>query len=301
MTQPSPQQPATGVILMTLAMLSIPLVDGLAKYLSAYYSPLFLGWARYAVACLIVLPIAAVRSGAHFFPAENRLSHLLRTLFLVTAMTLYFLALARIPLATAASTFFIGPIAAVVLSIFILKERMSPAKALSLALGFAGAIVILRPGAELNSGILLALGSGLCFALYLIATRFAAQMSDPVKTLAFQCVVGTLLLSPQALVTWATPQWGDLLFFLGLGLLSAFSHLLSIAAFRFAEASTLSPLVYLELIGATLIGYFAFGEIPDIFTLIGATLIIAAGLLLLRSQRRPPEGAHEKSTNSEPR
>lgn len=281
----SSSRQATGILLMTAAMLSIPVVDGIAKYLTAAYSPLFIGWARYAVASLIVLPIAALRNGWRIFPEEKRISHLLRTLFLVISMTLYFLALARIPLATAISAFFIGPIVAVVLSIFILKERMTWPKVMSLALGFIGAIVILRPGAALNPGILLAFGAGLSFALYLIATRRASQASDPIKTLAFQCVIGTLLLTPQALLTWAPPQWGDLGFFLCLGLFSAFTHLMSIAAFRFAEASLLAPLVYLELIGAALIGYYAFGEIPDAFTLIGAGFIIAAGLILLKRSR----------------
>lgn len=281
-----PAHPATGILLMTIAMLSIPLVDGLAKYLSGSYSPLFLSWARYAVATLIVLPIAFIRNGPRPFPVEQRMSHLLRTLCLVVSMSLYFLALARIPLAAAISAFFIGPIVAVVLSVFVLKERLTWTKIASLALGFIGALVILRPGSDVNPGILLAFGAGLAFALYLVVTRLTARRSDPVSTLAFQCAIGTLLLVPQAIVTWTMPQRADLGFFLALGVVSVFSHLLSIAAFRFAETSTLAPLVYLELIGATLIGYYAFGEIPDIFTIIGAGLIIAAGLVLLRGQRR---------------
>lgn len=281
----SSSRQATGILLMTAAMVSIPLVDGIAKYLTAAHSPLFVGWARYAVAGLIVLPIAFLRNGRHIFPTERRASHLLRTFFLVLSMTLYFLALARIPLATAISAFFIGPIVAVVLSIFVLKERMTWPKVASLTLGFIGAIIILRPGAALNPGILLAFGAGLCFALYLIATRWASQSSDPIKTLAFQCVIGTLLLTPQAIATWTTPQWSEFGFFLCLGLFSAFSHMMSIAAFRFAEASLLAPLVYLELIGAALIGYYAFGEIPDAYTIIGAGFIIAAGLILLKRSR----------------
>ncbi len=87
-----------GVILMILAMLSIPLVDGLAKHLSTIYSPLFLGWARYAIASVVVLPFAAVIHGRRVFPAERRVSHVFRTVFLVTAMTLYFLSIARLPL-----------------------------------------------------------------------------------------------------------------------------------------------------------------------------------------------------------
>jgi len=280
---------------MTVAMLSIPLVDGLAKYLSRSYSPLFISWARYAVACLIVLPIAAATHGHLLFPAERRASHVFRTLFLVTAMTLYFLSIARIPLATAASSYFVGPIIAVVLSVIVLKERMTSRKALSLILGFVGSLVILRPGGSMDLGILLALGAGIFFAFYLIVTRQAAQDSDPVKTLAFQCAIGMVLLTPQALVSWSAPAWSDLLFFAGLGLFSAISHILSIVAFRLADASTLAPLVYVELIGAALIGYFAFNEIPGTPTVVGAGFIIAAGLLLLQRQDRQGDSRLEIS------
>ncbi len=281
----SPSQ-AKGIALMTLAGLSYPLVDGIAKYLSASYSPLFIGWARYAAACLIVVPLVAVMRRGNIFPAERRALHVLRTVFLVTGMTLYFLAIARIPLATAICAFFVGPIIGVALSVILLKERMTIRKALSLALGFAGSIIILRPDGSLNAGILLALGAGVAYAFYLVTTRQASQRSDPLKTLAFQCVIGTLLLTPQATYAWSAPAWSDLIFFAGLGLFSALSHVLSIAAFRFADASTLSPLVYVELIGTALIGYFAFNEIPSAATLAGAAMIVAGGLVLL--QRRNP-------------
>jgi drug/metabolite transporter (DMT)-like permease len=267
---------------MTIAMLTIPLVDGMAKHLSVSYSPLFLSWARYAVACFIVLPVTAAVHGPRLFPVERWTSHIFRTVFLVTAMTLYFLSIARIPLATAVSTYFVGPIMAVMLSVIVLKERMTFRKGLSLALGFAGSLVILQPDDSTDPGILLALGAGVFFALYLITTRWAAQNSDPVKTLAFQCAVGTVFLTPQTVLSWSAPAWNDLLFFAGLGLFSAVSHLLSIAAFRLADASTLAPLVYVELIGAALIGYVAFDEIPGLSTLVGAGFIVAAGLILLQ-------------------
>lgn len=277
---------APGVVLMTLAMLSIPLVDGLAKHLSADYSPLFIGWARYAVASSIVVPISAALHRRFVFPTERLSSHVLRTLFLVAAMTLYFLAIARIPLATAASAFFVGPIVAVVLSVVMLGERLTISKALALALGAGGSVVILRPGGSTDPGIVLAFASGVLFAFYLIATRHAAQASAPLPTLAFQCVVGALLLTPQAVATWRLPAATDLWLFAGLGAFSAISHILSIAAFRFSDASTLAPLVYIELIGAALIGYFAFGEVPQASTVFGAMLIVAAGLVLVQQDRR---------------
>lgn len=271
---------------MTLAMLTIPAVDGLAKYLSSNYSPLFIGWARYAVACAVIVPFAAVRHGTRMFPSERIGAHLMRTIFLMIAMTLYFMSVARIPLATAATASFISPIIAVILAIWILKERLTARKVLSLILGFGGALAVLRPGAEFEPGVLLALATGLFFAFYMIATRMASEHSDPLKTLTFQCVAGAMLLAPQAAWSWSAPSHGDLKFFVAIGVLSVISHGLSIAAFQKAEASTLAPLVYIELIGSTLIGYFVFGDIPGVSTLLGAGLIVAAGLLLVERRSR---------------
>lgn len=277
-----------GIVLMSVAMLGIPIVDGIAKYLSANYSPLFIGWARYAVACLFVLPLAYRYHGRNIFPDEQRFAHLVRTAFLVTAMTLYFLAIARIPLALAVSAYFVGPIIAVVLSVLFLKEALTWRKVLSLGLGFIGSLIILRPSGEIEVGIIMAFGAGLFFALYLIATRQASQQSDPIKTLAFQCVVGTVLLSPQAAFTFDLPEINVLWLFLGLGVFSAIGHILTIMAFRLADASTLAPLVYLELVGTAVIGFLIFAEVPTYTTIFGAGLIILSGFALISRPKTKP-------------
>ncbi|WP_299691775.1 EamA family transporter [uncultured Tateyamaria sp.] len=278
---------ARGIILMSAAMLGIPMVDGIAKYLSTDHSPLFVGWARYAVASLIVLPLAYRYHGRRLFPDEQRFAHLVRTAFLVTAMTLYFLAIARIPISLAVSAYFVGPVVAVALSVLFLKERFTRIKLLSLVLGFVGSIVVLQPSGDIDIGLIMAFGAGLFFALYLIATRQASQTSDPIKTLAFQCVIGTVLLSPQAAFTVSVPHWDVLWLFAGLGVISAIGHLLTILAFRLADASTLSPLVYLELVGSAIIGYLIFSEIPTGTTVFGAMLIIVSGLVLLKQTAQP--------------
>jgi drug/metabolite transporter (DMT)-like permease len=289
-----------GIVLMVLAMLTVPMVDGLAKHLSTSYSPLFLGWARYAVASLIVLPFAVVRHGRRPFPTERRVSHALRTAFLVTSMTLYFMAVSRLPLATATGASLVGPIVAVALSVPLLRERMTRVKVAALTLGVVGSLVMLRPGTSTDPAMLLAFSAGLFFAFYLIATRHASQASDPVQTLAFQCVVGTLLLTPLALSAWRGLVASDLVLFAALGGLSAVSHMLSITAFRFATASTLSPLVYVELVGAAIVGYVAFREVPDVPTMIGACFIVGAGLLLL-SVRTRDGSRYSRSPSSSPR
>ncbi len=267
---------------MAIAMLGVPMVDGIAKYLSADYSPLFIGWARYAVASLIVIPLAYRYHAMRMFPEEQRFAHLVRTAFLVTAMTLYFLAIARIPISLAVSAYFVGPIVAVALSVLFLKETFTRWKLLSLVLGFMGSIIVLQPSGDIEIGLIMAFGAGLFFALYLIATRQASQNSGPIKTLAFQCVLGTVLLSPQAAFTFEVPQLDVLWLFAGLGLISAIAHLMTILAFRLADASTLSPLVYLELVGSAVIGFLIFSEIPTLSTIAGAALIIISGLVLLK-------------------
>lgn len=274
-----------GIGLMSLAMLSIPMVDGLAKYLSSSYSPLYISWSRYAVAALLIVPIACLRFGRTPFPQNNLRSHVLRTVFLVSAMTLFFVAISITPLATAMSAYFIGPVIASLLAVRFLGEQLTRTKITALTLGFIGAIIVVNPGTSIEPGVLLALASGVCFACYLVTTRQASQNTSPLKTLAFQCSFGAVLLLPQALVFWSLPAREDWPLFAAMGALSLVSHFLSIAAFRYAEASTLSPLVYLELLSATAIGYIFFHELPAAHVWFGAVFIVLSGLLLLASNK----------------
>lgn len=266
--------------MMAIAMLSIPMVDGLAKYLSTDFSPLFISWARYAVASCIIVPIALGRFGCSIFPSTQLGAHFFRTLCLVTAMTLYFLALSLIPMATATSAFFISPIIATVLAVFIAKENFTWPKFVSLGLGLCGMLLIAKPGVSIESGVFLAVAAGIAFAVYLVATRLASQSTDPIKTLTFQCIVGSLLLLPQALWAWKLPTSEYYFLFGILGIISVGSHLLSIAAFRYAQTSVLAPLVYLELVGAVVIGYFVFDDLPSFIIVAGAALIIMGGLVV---------------------
>jgi drug/metabolite transporter (DMT)-like permease len=270
---------------MSISMLTIPLVDATAKYLSSTHSPLYISWARYVVACLVVLPVTIARFRNEFLPREQIGAHVLRTLFLMAAMTFYFLAIARIPLATAISAFFVAPIIAMVLAVLFLGEALTGRKIFSVVLGFIGALIILRPSASMDPGIVLAISAGGFFAMYMIATRQASLESEPAKTLAFQCLVGVALLTPQALWTWSIPAAGELWLFAAMGTMSAVCHFLSIVAFRYGQASILAPLVYLELLGGAAIGFLVFSDVPDAYVWIGALTIIVGGSMTLQRSR----------------
>jgi drug/metabolite transporter (DMT)-like permease len=282
---------ALGIALMAVAMLVIPAADAIAKYLSGAHAPVFLSWARYVAALGFALPLVLVqRCGPALTTRSQLLPQFVRTAFLVAAMTLYFIAIARIPLADALGAYFVAPIAATLLAAIVLRERLDRRRLAAVALGFAGALLIVRPGTQASADTLIALASGGCMACYLVLTRATAQDSPPLATLTIQLVIGILLLTPFVLAQWTTPTREALLLILLMGLLSTASNLMTIAAFRLAQVATLSPLVYLELIGATALGYALFGDLPSPTTWLGIAIIVAAGLIVATAARNsaPP-------------
>ena len=274
-----------GITLMAAAMLVVPTVDGIAKVLSEAHSPLLISWARYAFSCIFVLPWALLRRSRNFLPREELSAHALRTFFAAAAMCCFFVGISFAPLADVTSAYFVGPIIAALLSVLLLGEALTRRKLGALLLGFLGTLVVVNPAGGLNAGLLLGVAAGALFAFYMIATRKASRASDAVSTLAFQCLFGTVFLTPLAIWQWSPPSTGELGLLVLMGAVSAACHFMTISAFRHAEASLLAPLSYLELIGAIVVGYLVFGEWPGLRIGAGAALIVAGGLILVRRRR----------------
>lgn len=271
---------------MAAASLAVPLVDGIAKVLTASHSPLFVAWARYAAAALIVVPLTLPWHREFRSLGSDFASNALRTLLAVGAVTCFFFAITQIPFATAFGGFFLGPVIAAVLAAWLLGERLTAWRLGAALAGLAGAFLIVRPGIDFQVGSLLAIGSGAFSAGYLVATRVAASTTTPVDALRFQCVFGALLLTPLAMLNWSWPTQEALLLIAAMGALSAICHFMLIAAFRHGEAAVLAPLVYLELVTAMVLGRMVFGESPDLLAFTGISLIVCAGLALVSSERR---------------
>lgn len=217
-------------------------------------------------------------------------------MFLVGAMTLFYIAIAYVPLTDALGAYFVSPIIATILSFIVLREPLSPRRLLAVAVGFIGALIIVQPGASMSVGMLYALGSGFAMGCYLVTTRVAVLNSSPFTTLAIQYIVGTSLLTPFAVWDWKLPTGWALSLMLLMGLCSAVSHLLVINAFRFASASSLSPFVYFELIGATIFSLAVFGDFPSPVTWAGISVVVAAGLAVAAPAvaMRPPTGTSKR-------
>jgi len=199
---------------------------------------------------------------------------------------LFIAALAHISLADATAIGFIAPILVVPLSALVLGEKVGWHRWTAVMLGFVGVLVIVRPaGGAMNVGMAYALGMALCYASYHIATRSLGRTEPAVTSMFYLALAGTVSTSLVVPFFWAWPAPADLLWMILTGLLGGGGHFLLIQALRYAEASLLAPLFYLQLIYAGSIGFIAFGEVPDAWTISGSVLIAAAGLWVWMRER----------------
>ncbi len=277
-----------GILLMMLSGFLFVVMDATAKYLSSEYPVAQIVWARY-VFHLLTLPMIVGRGSWLAVVRTRRLGlQLLRSLLLLGATFFFFLAVKYIPLATATSIGFVGPLFVTALSVPLLGEKVGPRRWAAVVFGFGAVLVIIRPGAEvLHWAVVLPLLVAACFAFYQITTRILSRSDGSITTLFYSGTVGavvmTLLLPFQE---WQAPTAGGWAIMACLGLTGSIGHLVMIRAFTVAPASSLAPFSYLQLVWATLLGFAAFADLPDLWTLIGALMLAASGLYVLYRERR---------------
>jgi drug/metabolite transporter (DMT)-like permease len=276
-----------GVALMLAAMAVVPLMDGVAKHLSATFPVLQVVWARYFFHLLILLPLVLWRHGVGALLLRNPWLQLLRGGFLLGSTILFFAAIAVMPIADALALVFVAPLLVTALSPLLLGERVGPRRWTAVSLGFVGVLVILRPGVSaFHPGMLLALGAGAVYAFYSLATRRLSGSAPPLVTLLYTAVLGAMVMSAVVPAVWTPPGTLDLLWMALMGALAAGGHFLVIKSFEHAEASLLAPLGYSEIVMATIVGYLAFGDFPDAWTWAGILIVIASGVYVSMRERR---------------
>ncbi|MBM3561221.1 MAG: DMT family transporter [Alphaproteobacteria bacterium] len=187
-----------------------------------------------------------------------------------------------IPLAEAQTISFITPFIICALSVPLLGERVGPRRWTAIAIGFLGALIVIRPG--FGGGIhplgaLLMLGNSLSYGLYAVLTRRVAEGDPPETSVAYSSLLATLVTSLLVPFVWVTPTTvGAIVMLLSMGILGAIGHYFVAQAYRYAEASSLAPFGYVQLVGATTLGYLVFGDVPSSWTWIGAAVIVCSGL-----------------------
>jgi drug/metabolite transporter (DMT)-like permease len=275
-------RPLFGIALMLVAMAILPSIDVLAKFLGQAGLPiLMIVWARALFGALLTLPFALRSEGARAFRPARPLHHLVRAVLLFTATFAFFTALKYLPIADALAIFFVNPLVIVVLSALVLGEIVGPRRWAAVMVGFVGTLIIIRPGfVDLNPGTLYALASGVALGSYFVMTRHIAGQSDAM-VLTFQTsALGAALMSLALPFIWVSPTPQQWLMFAALGVIATFAHNLITRAYEHAEASLLAPLAFTEIITATLLGWWFFGDLPDRWTVLGVTILIASAVYI---------------------
>ena len=283
---PARRQLLTGVALLVLGQWILSLLDASSKTLTQQGLPVVgVAWVRYVghVAAIFLL-LGPVRLRQQWRPVKPGLQWLRGGMMLVSTLV-FFSVLKLMPLAEATALNFCAPLFVVALSPWLLGEHPSAHARVSrwsgVAIGFVGMLIVVRPGGELSgAGIALGLLSALVFALMQMLTRRIAAHDAPMTTLIQSGVTGAALTTLLVPFFWfeAAPTPLQAVLLLSTGITGSIGHYFVIRAFQYADASFLSPFLYLQILSATTIGYLAFGQLPDWITALGVAVICAGGV-----------------------
>ena len=283
----TPRNRLTGIGLISITFLCFAVLDGGAKWLVQSLPVLLVVWLRFLVhAVLTALLLAPRWRRGELRPRKTKLQ-VLRALFLPVMTGLNFWALQYLQLAETGAIQFSVPLIIALLAAPVLGERMDRARWVAIAVGFAGVLIILRPGTHgFHPALLLSLIVAILYALFNLLTRQLAAHDSPETTQLFSSVGATLVLMPFALAAWQTPataqQWSILIL---IGTAGGLGHYLLALAHRYAPASVLAPFLYQQIVWMMLLGYLVFGDVPDTAVVIGAAIVIASGGYLLYRER----------------
>jgi drug/metabolite transporter (DMT)-like permease len=260
--------------------------DVAAKVLSQDgISPIFIAWTRFALASVVLLPFCGLTRVDT--PALRDPRIWLRALFIMGGICLILTALRTEPVADTFGAFFVGPIVAYALSGWLLKERITLARTILLGVSFLGVLLVVKPGFGATVGMGFAVLAGIFHGCYVVSTRWIAPLYRPRLLLISQLVLGGIVLAPFGLA--ARPDRLTLAAFVLVAISamgSAFGNLLLVKLSQSTPSSVIAPLIYTQLIPATILGFLVFSDWPDWISFAGLAVIFAAGIASLALSRR---------------
>ncbi len=282
------ERPGLAVALMLVAFLCFVCMDTIAKWLvTREISSLQVAFVRYAGHFAVSLAIFVPLAGPRIFVSDAPKIQALRGSFLLFSTLCNFTAVYYLPLPVTISIIFASPLLVCLLSIPILGEKVGIRRFLAVIVGLVGVLIIVQPGsAEFHPAIFLSLGALLGASFYFVLTRTVAGRDDNSTSQLWSAGIPTLLLLPIGLAIWDWPATTlDGVLMILIGCLATLGHSLLTIAHRFAPASVLAPLVYVQIIYISIISWLIFDEPPTTTTLMGTAVIIASGLYIWLRER----------------
>jgi drug/metabolite transporter (DMT)-like permease len=287
----SPPAIMTGLGLMIVAMLLAPLIDIFSKLATDTASPTLITAARFMFQALCMLPIVLRKRSWLGFSWRLTFYHAIRAAVITLAMMCFVATLAVMEVADAVAIFFVEPIILTVLSSIFLKEVIGWRRYTACAVGFAGALIVVRPSfQEIGWVALLPIVTAFCIAIFALMTRALAHREDP-WAMQFQMALWGMPICAVLLgvghftgIDFLLPSIPDGLTFTwlaGVGVFASLSGVLAVYAYRAAPASVVAPLQYFEIVSATLFGWLVFGDFPDPVKWLGISIIVGSGLFII--------------------
>ncbi|HEU6442000.1 MAG TPA: DMT family transporter [Microvirga sp.] len=288
-----------GIGLMLLGTFLFSVNDVMGKWLVATYSVGQVLLLRGVAALAILLPIMRQQNIPIRIPPQPGL-HAFRILLSTLEVACFYWAVTYLPLADVMTYYLAGPIYVAAFAVFWLGERIDRPRVLAIAVGFVGVLIALRPSpATISWPALIALAGSLFYALLMITTRKLRDTDD--GTLVLGQMLGNVIFGlAVAPFAWVTPGWLDLAGLFLLGIVSMAAHACVNRSLKIAPASVVAPYQYTLIVWAIVLGYLAFGDIVEFWTLAGAAVICAAGVGLLLLEREAARRGRETKDIEEP-
>ena len=275
-------------IVLTLITIGVfGVQDAISKVLVQTYSPFQITMMRYwgfaAFSLLLVMRQAPLRQA---LSSRVPLWQVLRGVLLMSDIWLFALALRTVPLGELQAITVVYPLLVTLFAIPILGEKVGVFRFVAVAVGFAGALVIVRPGGlPLDWGVGFALASASLYALYIVMTRKVSQHDSAATSMTYAAIIGLVLSGVVGVFFWQPMAWSDVLLTVIIMATTCAGHGLMVYALSMAPASVVQPFNYFSLPWAIVLSALVFGHWIDPVSLIGAAIIVAAGLVVMARER----------------
>lgn len=274
-----------GILWALASVAGYSTMDAIAKELTQTLPLAEIVLARFAIPLLIVAIVLNRRLPEHFVSPRSGLQ-LLRGAMLIASTVFFYAGVSVLPLAEATAITFVGPPLITALSVPFLGERVGVRRWVGVAVGFVGMLIIVRPGMGVMAwAALLPIGAATCYAFNQILTRKLRAAARPFTTALWTLALGSALATMAAPFTWVAPPPETWALAILLGVIAIGADFAIIKAVTLAPVSVIAPLSYLPLVFATIFGYVFFGDWPDVWTFVGAFIIVASGLYIFHRER----------------
>jgi drug/metabolite transporter (DMT)-like permease len=296
-------RPFKGIALILSSTVFLGVSDVTAKYLSASLPSIEIAWLRFLVFAMIMVPAMVPGSPLFALKTSSVPLQLMRGAALLGSSLFFISGLRYLPIAEASATGFVSPLFVTALSIVFLSEKVGVRRWLATAVGLLGVLIILRPGSSaFHPAAFFPIVSALAWAATLIMTRMMSGKEHAITIMTYSSIAGVAILTALVPFVWVGPSWQAIALGVLIGIFSTAGQWIVVLAFRYADASVLAPFSYTQLVWVSILGFMIFGEVPDVWTVVGAAFIVGSGLYTAHRERvrrsQLLEAAGEPSPNA---